>query len=118
MAGVDILNLAVALERVGGDRELLEEVATVFLSTAPDLIRQIREAVASRDAAKLQRAAHTLKGSLGNFAAQAACDAALRLEERGRSGNLDGVGEALARLEEEMRRLLPILASLGGGPAG
>ena len=109
---LSILNLAAALERVGGDSELLEEVAKLFLDSAPDLLGQIREAVGSRDPQALQHAAHTLKGSVGNFGAEAAFEAALRLEKMGRAGDLTGIEEAYAALESEMQRLEPALASL------
>ena len=109
----DILNLATALDRVGGDEELLEEVAQLFLETSPELLAAIRQAVASRDAALLERAAHTLKGSVGNFAADRAYQAAFRLEKLGRSGELASVEEAFSVLERELERLRPALAGLG-----
>jgi HPt (histidine-containing phosphotransfer) domain-containing protein len=109
----EILNLAAALDRVGGDSELLEEIAKLFLDTAPKLLDQIRQAVADRDAAALARSAHTLKGSVGNFSADAAFEAAFRLEKMGRSGELTGVEEAYAALEEVMQRVTQVLATLG-----
>ena len=112
---VTILNLAAALERVGGDQELLEEVAQLFLDTSPDLLTEIGRAVVARDARALERSAHTLKGSVGNFGADAAFQAALRLEKIGRSGDLMGVDEAYRALEAEMERLRPALATLGPG---
>lgn len=108
-----IINLAAALERVGGDVELLEEVAQVFLDNAPDQVAQIRKAAEAGDGVALERAAHALKGSVGNFGAEAAFQAALRLEKMGRSGDLTGVQEACAALEAEMKRLRPALAALG-----
>jgi HPt (histidine-containing phosphotransfer) domain-containing protein len=110
-----ILNLAAALDRVGGDKELLEEVAQLFLDTSPHLLAGIRQAVAARDAPALERSAHTLKGSVGNFGAEAAFQAALRLERIGRSRDLSGAEEALQALEGEMERLRPVLARLGQG---
>ena len=107
-----ILNLAAALDRVCGDQELLEEVAKLFLGTVPALLSQIREAVKERHAKSLERAAHTLKGSVGNFGAEAACEAALRLEKLGRAGEMTGVEEAYAALEAEIERLRPELAAL------
>ena len=112
---VAILNLAAALERVGGDQELLEEVAQLFLDTSPDLFTEIGHAVEARDARALERAAHTLKGSVGNFGADATFQAAFLLEKMGRSGNLTGVDEAYHVLETEMERLRPALATLGQG---
>ena len=107
-----ILNLAVALERVGGDNELLEEVARLFLDSAAELLAEIRDAVVSRNAKALERAAHTLKGSVGNFAAEATFQAALKLEKMGRAGELNGVDSAFAALETEMQRLQPAIAAL------
>lgn len=114
-----ILNLAAALERVGGDSELLEEVARLFLDSAQAMLGQVRQAAASRDARALERAAHTLKGSVGNFGAERAFQAALRLERMGRVNDLLGVEEAFATLEAEIVRLQPALTALaekaGGG---
>lgn len=112
-----ILNLALALDRVGGDRELLQEVAQVFLEASPELLQRVQKAVADRDSKALEQAAHALKGSVGNFAAEDVYQAAMRLEKMGRSGNLDGVEKALADLEAEMVRLSPALVDLSsGGP--
>lgn len=113
-----ILNLSAALDRVGGDSELLEEIAQLFLETAPGLLAQIRDAVASRNAQSLQQAAHAIKGSVGNFGAEPAFQAALRLEKMGRTGDLTGVEEACAVLEAEMERLRPALAELAEKSGG
>ena len=109
----EILNLAAALDRVGGDKGLLEEVAQLFLETSPDLLAEIEQAVVDRDAVALERTAHTLKGSVGNFGADAASRAALKLERMGRARDLNGVEEAFQVLETEMDRLRPALATLG-----
>lgn len=107
-----ILNLAAALDRVGGDSELLEEVAKLFLDSAPEMLGEVREAVARHDARAVEWAAHTLKGSVGNFGADAAFQAALRLERMGRAGDLTGSEDALAALETEIARLRLALMAL------
>ena len=56
------LDLALALEEVDGDEELLREMAQVFLEDHPRLMATLREAVAACDPERLRRAAHTLKG--------------------------------------------------------
>ena len=108
----EILNLAAALDRMGGDTELLEEVARLFLETTPKLLDQIRWAAGGRNSPELGRAAHTLKGSAQNFGATAVVEAAFRLEQMGRAGDLTGVDEAVAALEAEMERLEPALVAL------
>jgi HPt (histidine-containing phosphotransfer) domain-containing protein len=102
-----------ALAHVGGDQELLRELATLFLVECPQRLADVREAVARADASKLQLAAHTLKGAVSNFAAASALDAAQRLEVMGHHGNLDGAAEALTALELELDRLRPQLSALG-----
>jgi two-component system, sensor histidine kinase and response regulator len=107
-----ILNEAEALRRVGDDRQLLGELAEVFLNESPRLLESIRTALAAQDASKVRLFAHSLKGAIDNFAAQDAYDAALRLEMLGRSGNLAEAGQACARLQQAMDRLLPAVANL------
>jgi len=106
------LNSAVALERLGGDEELLREVASLFLDEYPALMVEIREAVAARDAKALERAAHTLKGSVSNFGADAAYNAAFVLEMMGRSRNLAEVERGLTELDEALQYIHPALLEL------
>jgi two-component system, sensor histidine kinase and response regulator len=107
----DVFNLADALERVEGDRELLAEMIGLFLEECPDLVAEIRAALIARDATALHHAAHTLKGSVGNFSAPRAFAAALTLEKLGRAGDLAAAPVAFASLEQELEHLHPILAS-------
>jgi CheY-like chemotaxis protein/HPt (histidine-containing phosphotransfer) domain-containing protein len=107
-----VWNRAKALAHVGGDGELLRELAGLFLVECPRRFAEVREAVAQADAAKLRLAAHTLKGTVGSFAATAAGEAAERLEAMGQRGDLTGAAEAVATLETELARLRPALAAL------
>ena len=106
------LDYAVALERLGGDEELLQEVAQLFLGEYPSLMSEIHQAVVIGNAYKLERAAHSLKGSIANFGADSAVQAALALEKLGRSGNLTGANEAYADLASIMEQLHPSFEKL------
>jgi HPt (histidine-containing phosphotransfer) domain-containing protein len=106
------LNKALALERLGGDEQLLAEIAGLFLDHYPSLMEQIRDAVSRRDAGALHHAAHTLKGSVANFYAQAAVESAYQLECMGRAGDLAGAEDPLAALEQQLRSLEPALVAL------
>ena len=106
------LNRAVALERLGGDEDLLSEIAGLVLEDTQHLMAEIRQAVCAGDAEGLQRAAHTLKGSVGNFCAERTFQAACRLEMIGRSGDLAGAADALRNLESELDTLTPELTAL------
>lgn len=107
-----ILDQALALERVGGDEELLQEMAQLFLEECPAQLDAVREAVQSRDAKALERSAHSLKGSVGNFGAALAHHAALTLEMAARKGELESVDAALAHLEDALGALQPRLEAL------
>ncbi|MGH9672245.1 MAG: Hpt domain-containing protein [Bryobacteraceae bacterium] len=103
---------AVALARVGGDEELLREVAALFLEESHHCVSSIREAAARRDPTALQYAAHNLKGAALNFGATSTCDAAFRLEMMGRTGDLAGVDATLNELESAVGNLRLLLAEL------
>lgn len=100
------------MRRVGGDLELLKELAALFLESCPERLPDLRTAVERGDSKALEQVAHALKGAVGNFAATAAFEAALRLEEMGRAGDLTGAEAALARMEMEMERLTEALMAL------
>ncbi|MGO9096971.1 MAG: Hpt domain-containing protein [Bryobacteraceae bacterium] len=100
------------LERVGGDVEFLQEIAGLFLEDCPKLLTAIQTAVSDGDARKLEHAAHTLKGSIANFGADAAREAAFRLEAMGRAGDLKPASEAYLTLEQEVQRFTLELCAL------
>jgi two-component system, sensor histidine kinase and response regulator len=108
----DIVNLSRALDHVGGDLELLREIAELFLEDSQLRLEEIRSAVIGGDSGRLFQSAHTLKGAVSNFGAQAALEAALRLERMGRAGQLEGSKEALRDLEFELERLRPVLLEI------
>jgi signal transduction histidine kinase/CheY-like chemotaxis protein/HPt (histidine-containing phosphotransfer) domain-containing protein len=107
-----ILDRETLLSRVDNDTELLKEIAGLFLESCPKLMADIQAAVSNRDMKGLERAAHTLKGSVSNFFAQEAVDAALQLESIARSGDTAQAEGALRELEEKIERLMPALAAL------
>jgi two-component system, sensor histidine kinase and response regulator len=107
-----LFDRSAALDRIGGDEELLQEIANLFLEEYPNLIHEIRAAVLSRDADALERGAHSLKGSVANFEAHAAVEVSLRLESMGRSGNLEQAKAALVELEAVFEALDPALRNL------
>jgi CheY-like chemotaxis protein len=111
----EVLDKATLLDRVEGDMELLGDMASMFLQECPRYLLEVRQAVARRDAAALQSSAHTLKGSVGNFAALKAAQAALQLEMMGREGDLAKSEPALRELEVEIERLKPVLEEFAKG---
>jgi PAS domain S-box-containing protein len=108
---VEAPDWAAALARVGGDRDLLVELVRLFLQECPGWVGKLRRALAEDDAVTAHRVAHSLKGSLDQFGARAACERARHLELMGRERNLAGADEACRALEQSLERLRPALAA-------
>lgn len=113
--GTETMDPKTALARVEGDAQLWNEIARIFVVECPRMMGEIRQALRDLDAKELERASHTMKGSLGNFAATGAFEAALRLERIARAQGLEEAPIALERLEHEIARLIPVLTSLETG---
>jgi HPt (histidine-containing phosphotransfer) domain-containing protein len=105
-----------ALESTGGDRELFDEIARIFLEDAPRLKDQIKRAISQGDAKALRREAHTLKGSAYHFAVPGVVVAAQNLEVMGQTENLDGAELALVTLDSALERVLPTLRDFLSSP--
>ena len=102
----------VLLEFFDGDQEFLAEVAGIFLRECPQQLAAIREAIAGGNAALLEQAAHSLKGSVSNFGVPAVFYALQNLENMGRAGELSSAPQALADLEAKLRPLQAALAQI------
>ncbi|HSR68524.1 MAG TPA: response regulator [Acidobacteriota bacterium] len=100
------------MERVDHDLELLGEIVELFVEDYPQLLEKIEKAIAEEDAHGLERSAHALKGSVANFMAEPAREAAFRLEQMGRQENLQAAPQALESLKAELQRLVPTLQNL------
>jgi signal transduction histidine kinase/HPt (histidine-containing phosphotransfer) domain-containing protein len=101
----NVFDLSKVMNVVGGDTELFEEVANLFLENAADKIANLREGVVRGDASSVAKAAHTLKGSTGYFGAKRAFDAVHRLELIGKNGTWTEAEKAQLELEREFKAL-------------
>jgi two-component system, sensor histidine kinase and response regulator len=94
------------LARLEGDSELFHDLLKLFAREAPATLERLRDAVDRKDVAAMERTAHTLKGSLGNFGAEDAIQAASQLEAIARNGRLEQTEDAARALEQEVGRVL------------
>jgi HPt (histidine-containing phosphotransfer) domain-containing protein len=105
----DIFDRAASLARVGGDENLLYDLANLFFAEAPKRLSAVRAALEDNDADRLRRAAHSMKGSVSAFAARRAGEAAANLENLAQTGQLAGAEaacEALAVQVDMLRHAL------------
>jgi two-component system sensor histidine kinase/response regulator len=89
--------------RFDGDGELLKELAGIFLQECPKMLDDIREALHAGNANDVERAAHTLKGAVGNFALPGPWETAQRLELLAKSGEVSGARISFARSNSNSR---------------
>ena len=100
------------LKAFDGDWDFLKEVVDVFLTDYPSLIDDLRRAHKNGDPDTLMRAAHSLKGMLKNFQAEAAAEVAYELEKKGQADTFDGVPETIEHLAGQVNQLGKSLRAL------
>ena len=103
------IDLARALERMGGDQQLFADVVRVFLEDSPDRLAAIKTAVDQRNADAIRRSAHALKGAASNLAANDVFEAAKTLERLGAEARFDAAEAAWRRLSAAAAELLDTL---------
>jgi len=98
-----------ALDRINHDTRLFAELVEMFLEDCPALINEVRQAVHQNDARELKRAAHLLRGAIGNFSVSTAYETAKSLESMGQTNNMQDAFVAVSTLERETSRLATAL---------
>lgn len=97
------------IDRVDDDAEFLAESVAILGEDGPPLLVEIRDAASARDVERVAKAAHAFKGLVSNFCADAAEEAARRVEAIGREGTTDGLDAAVSSLEAEAELLMKSL---------
>ena len=110
----DVFSLAAALRRIPGGIEAVKRMVPVLESECSKRLEEIRAGLAERDAKKVQRGAHTIKGSAQVFAAKRVATAARRVEDMARNGDVAGAEASLPALNDEVMRLGQALSSALG----
>jgi len=94
--GVDVQS---ALQRLMGNRKLLNKLLRDFIANYANISEQIHESIACRDLASAGRIAHTFKGVSGNLSASELFTIAQELEVEIRQGNLQAINDRLVKLD-------------------
>ena len=102
-------DLSLAMKATDGDLELLKAVIDAFLEEYPALLAELEPAIQAGDSAVIQRASHTIKGTLRLFGNVPSKELAEQLEEMGSTGSLrnavetyDSLKLALASLRRQL----------------
>lgn len=107
------INVAQALDNLGGDQELLFEVVEAFVAMIPQQLDDLRKAATQSDLQHLRAISHSLKGSASNICAEQVRGLAQRMEEQCGDDALKGMLALLPELEVELQRLQVAATTLG-----
>ncbi len=110
-----VMDVDEAIERVGGDMELLKELTDIFIIDSNKLLTEIKEALSNADDRALERSAHALKGAVSNFSALRAHEKAYHMETLGRQGDISLAEKELENLNKEIESLKSALVELTTG---
>lgn len=99
----EIIDRKMLMIRLKNDVELLQELIDFFLQDYHRLMRDIESAIKTKDVQTLRIAAHTLKGSLGNFCADKAFGISYKLETAGINKDFSNAESDLSELKQEMK---------------
>ena len=94
-----------ALASVGDDLDLLREIGALFINDSSADLADLRNCVLERNAYRIERTAHRLKGSIGAFGRGPVFQAASRIQESGRKKDLSNVDADLLELDCLLSRL-------------
>ncbi len=106
LPGIDV---AGALSRIEGNRELFRRLLQMFLTDHGDDVRRIRQTLATGDLEEGQRLAHGLKGVSGALGMTAVQRAAERLEQAFKEGMSQAPEPLLAALAEPLADIIDLL---------
>lgn len=78
-----------------GNKEFLRELIAIYLADTPKQLAQLEDALSRHDATVATRAAHSIKGSSGNFGAEQFSRLAHEIETACKANNLTAATSSL-----------------------
>jgi two-component system sensor histidine kinase/response regulator len=93
---------------------IVARVIGAYLTSAPDLLADLRDGVARGDGDAIRFAAHALRSSSGNVGARRVADLARAIEEAIAAGENGRAKELADRIDAEWRRVEPLFARRAG----
>jgi len=95
-----------------GDEELVVTLIDIFLDQTPKLLDELDAAVIASNVTGVERTAHSLKGSAGNFGAKNAWQLAQTVEYAARGGDLSNAADAAKQLRGELDLVMGALKAI------
>lgn len=96
------LDFEMALDEFDDDKEYLMKVVNIFLENVKKQIIIMQQAIKDGDTETIRKEAHAIKGGAATLMADNLAGVAERLENVGKSGNIEKCLEIVNRLEDEL----------------
>ena len=104
------LDIEQIIDNSGGDKDLVESIAKIFINKHQVLIDDMIKATQDKDCEKLWRTAHTLKGTVSYFLVDNINQLVKDIEIGGRSGDVEQC--STDKIEELQSLVSELVASL------
>jgi signal transduction histidine kinase/DNA-binding response OmpR family regulator len=111
-SGEAILDPEKKLASLGGDREVLQKLYTLFLRDVPEQLETLHDMVVAGDVRQVADTAHTLKGSAGIIGAVKARELASLLEQAARKRETEVLQERFSCMRGEYVRIMDRVRSV------
>jgi HPt (histidine-containing phosphotransfer) domain-containing protein len=106
----EIIHYPSALERIGGDKEFLEELLDIYMEEFESQVSVLDSALESQDFRAIQEIGHSLKGASANLSLMRLGEQAFRIETAGREGDIESARRGTDAMKVEFQNLKDHLA--------
>lgn len=100
-----------------GEDDIVTELIDIFLAQSPEILNNLEIEVANKNADKVEKLAHKLKGSCANLGAEKLQKLCETLEDLGRSKDLEPQQDILTKIQESYKEACQILNTEWRRPA-
>jgi HPt (histidine-containing phosphotransfer) domain-containing protein len=111
-----VLDIEAALARLGGDQDLFAELAGFAVDDLPQLLENLRDAVAATESADVRSSAHALKGLVAGCGGVRASEVAQQIETAGEAGDIHHAAALIEPLRSELELLTRALQAYRARP--
>ena len=99
-------------QATGGDRDLMQELAELYVSDADLQLRALGDALQNNELDRLRRIGHALTGASASIGAIRAAEIFRTLEHAAKAGDTDAIRDAIEEGRAEFVRIRRALADL------
>jgi len=108
----DAVDLGILRDATAGERDLMQELAELYVNDADLQLRALTDALESQETDRIRRIGHALKGASVSIGARPASAIFAELESAAAAGDLERIAKAIDRGRREFARVRRALGDL------